>query len=240
MSSRDRDPRHGERGFSLIEALVALALTGLVLSALATITAQWLPNWNRGIDRIQRSELVGIGMQRIAADLAAAEFVPAGRDRRKPLFEGSAFAVTFVRTAIGPNAGLGLDIIRIGETDDHGRLMTVRSRMPFAPLPPGASLLEQVHTSDPVVLLTPPMRLSFAYAGPDHVFHDNWHDNDKLPSAIRLTVREAGSERILGISTATPVHIDAPAPGALPDEGGDGEKAAADGKPAAASQQKEL
>src|SRR5437868_14540489 len=90
--------RIGEEGFSLIEALVALALTGLVLSALATITAQWLPNWNRGIDRIQRSELVGIAMQRIAADLAAAEFVPASRDRRKPLFEGTAFAVTFIRT----------------------------------------------------------------------------------------------------------------------------------------------
>ncbi|MEN3289563.1 MAG: ral secretion pathway protein, partial [Bradyrhizobium sp.] len=52
----DAESRSGEQGFSLIEALVALALTGLVLSALATITAQWLPNWNRGIDRIQRSE----------------------------------------------------------------------------------------------------------------------------------------------------------------------------------------
>jgi general secretion pathway protein J len=224
----DAESRSGEQGFSLIEALVALALTGLVLSALATITAQWLPNWNRGIDRIQRSELVGIAMQRIAADLAAAEFVPASRDRRKPLFEGSAFAVTFVRTAIGPNAATGLDVIRIGETEDRGRLLTVRSRMPFAPLLPGASSLEQIHTTDPVVLLTPPMRLSFAYAGPDRVFRDNWHDNEKLPAAIRLTVREAGSERILGISTATPVHIDAAAPGVMSEEESEAAKPGAD------------
>ena len=73
MRRHDHDARHGEQGFSLIETLVALALTGLVLSALATITAQWLPNWNRGFDRIQQSELVGISMRRIAADLAAAE-----------------------------------------------------------------------------------------------------------------------------------------------------------------------
>jgi prepilin-type N-terminal cleavage/methylation domain-containing protein len=72
--------RNSEAGFTLIEALVALALTGLVLSALATLTAQFLPNWNRGIDRIQHSELIGISMQRIAADLAAAEFIPAGGD----------------------------------------------------------------------------------------------------------------------------------------------------------------
>jgi general secretion pathway protein J len=243
MSRFRPEQRGGEQGFTLIETLVALALTGLVLSALATITAQWLPNWNHGIGRIQRSELAGIGMQRIAADLAAAEFVTgaaADGERRKPLFDGSAFSVTFVRTAVGPNVGPGLDVVRIGETADHGRLLTVRSRASFTPLPPGTSLLEQVHPGDPVVLLTPPMRLSFAYAGPDRVFRDNWHDNDRLPAIIRLTVREAGSERILAISTATPVHIDAPAAGASSDEG-KGEKAPNDGKPNAAQpQQKEL
>jgi general secretion pathway protein J len=36
--------RAREGGFTLIEAIVALALMGLVLSALASITAQWLPN----------------------------------------------------------------------------------------------------------------------------------------------------------------------------------------------------
>ena len=72
--------RAGEGGFTLIETIVALALMGLVLSALASITAQWLPNWNRGVDRIQRSEVIGIALQRIAADLAAAEYVPANRE----------------------------------------------------------------------------------------------------------------------------------------------------------------
>jgi general secretion pathway protein J len=219
MSRARRDARDGERGFSLIEALAALALTGLVLSALATITAQWLPNWNRGVDRIQRSELIGIAMQRIAADLAAAEFVSPGRDVRKPLFEGSGQSVTFVRTAIGPNVGPGLDVVRIAESIDQGRLVTIRSRASFAPLQPGASLSEH-HTRDPVVLLTPPLRLSFAYAGADRIFQDSWQDRDRLPSAIRLTVREAGSGRVLSVSTVTPVHVDAPASGALSEDAG--------------------
>jgi general secretion pathway protein J len=60
-------------------------------------------------------------------------------------------------------------------------------------------------------LLRPPFRLSFAYAGPDRVFRDSWHDAEKLPAAIMLTVRDAASERVLSVSTATPVHVDAPA-----------------------------
>ena len=226
--------RIGEQGFTLIEALASLALTGLVLSALATITAQWLPNWNHGVDRIQRSELVGIAMQRIAADLAAAEFVSAGREPRKPLFDGSALSVTFVRTAIGPNAGPGLDVVRIAETVDQSRLVTMRSRVSFAPLPVGETLSEHVRVSDPVVLLTPPLRLSFAYAGPDRVFRDSWRGSDRLPAAIRLTVRDAGSERVLSVSTVTPVHVEAPAVGgSLPDGGKPdaNDKAAGDGRP---------
>jgi general secretion pathway protein J len=203
--------RVGEEGFTLIEALVALALTGLVLSALGTITAQWLPSWNRGLERIQQSELIGIAMQRIAADLAAAEYVPPNSTGRKPLFEGSALSVTFVRTALGPNTGVGLDVVRIAETTDRGGLATVRTRAAFGPLPAGVSLSEQIHGSDPVVLLRPPLRLSFAYAGPDRVFREDWHDADKLPAAIMLTVRDAASERVLSVSTATPVHVDAPA-----------------------------
>ena len=215
MTAQDRQ-HNSEAGFTLIEALVALALTGLVLSALATLTAQFLPSWNRGIDRIQHSELIGISMQRIAADLAAAEFIPAGSDdknekKKKPLFEGTPLAVTFVRTAIGPNAGIGLDVVRIGETTDRGRLVTVRTRTGFVPLPQGASPSEQLRLTDPVVLLRAPLRLSFAYAGPDKVFHDDWHDAENLPVAIRLTVRDTASEHVLAVSTVTPVHVDAPA-----------------------------
>src|SRR3984893_17624015 len=109
MSALPINKRGGEAGFTLIETLVALALTGLVLSALANITSQWLPNWNRGLDRIQRSESISLALQRIGADLAAAEYVPAGREQRRPLFEGSELAVTFVRTTLGPNSRPGLN-----------------------------------------------------------------------------------------------------------------------------------
>ena len=134
------DRRRDEGGFTLIEALVALALTGLVLSALANLTAQWLPNWNRGLDRIQRSEMVGITLQRLADDLADALPVPASASDMGPFFSGSEQSITFVRTALGPNAGPELDVVHLGETTDKAGLATVRSRTQFRPMPPNASL----------------------------------------------------------------------------------------------------
>jgi general secretion pathway protein J len=62
-----------------------------------------------------------------------------------------------------------------------------------------------------VVLLRPPLRISFAYAGPDRVFRDDWLNMDALPTAIMLTLRDAASERVLTISTVAPVHVNAPA-----------------------------
>jgi general secretion pathway protein J len=205
--------RPQEGGFTLIETLIALALMGLVLSALASLTAQWLPNWNRGLERIQRSELIGIALQRIGDDLAAAEYVPANRGEQRPLFDGTELSVTFVRTALGPNAGSGLDVVRLGETSDARGFATVRSRTAFRPSPVGSSLWQQLQFGEPVLLLRSPYRLSFAYAGQDRVWKSSWHEADKLPAAIRLTVRDAASERVLSISTVTPVHVQSAAQG---------------------------
>ena len=222
MTAAPTQRRAGERGFTLIEAIIALALTGLVLSALANITAQWLPNWNRGLGRVQRSETIGIALQRIGADLAAAEYVPVNRNSHRLLFEGSELSVTFVRTALGPNAGPGLDIVRLGETTERREFVTVRSRARFVPLPDGSSLSEQLHFSDPVVLLRAPFRLSFAYAGPDRIWKGDWRQSDRLPTLIRLTVRDGASGLVLSVSTVTPVHVQVPSDCARPDAGCDG------------------
>jgi general secretion pathway protein J len=217
MISATPDHRASEAGFTLIETILALALLGLVLSALAGITAQWLPNWNRGIGRIQRGELIGIALQRITADIAAAEYVPANRESRQPLFDGSELSLTIVRTALGPNAGPGLDVVRIGETTERSEFVTVRSRARFAPLPGGSSLSEQLHFGDPVVLLRAPFRLSFAYAGSDRVWKNSWHQADRLPGMIRMTVRDVASQRVLSVSTIAPIHAQIPSDCTRPD-----------------------
>jgi general secretion pathway protein J len=198
--------RKAMRGFTLLEALIATAMMGFVLAALAIVTAQWMPNWNRNIARVQRSEDVALGIARLTTDLAAAEFIPASRETRRPLFDGANRSVIFVRTALGPNTGPGLEIIRIAETDtDQGRLL-VRTRAEFRP---GVDRAEPSFT-DPVILLRAPYRLFFAYAGTDRIWHEEWRDPIQLPKAIKLSVQDAATQRTLSISTATLVHVDAP------------------------------
>ena len=81
--------RASTRGFTLVEALLATALMGVILAALTTITSQWLPNWNRGFARVQRAETLAAGLERIVADVAAAEFISASAAIRTPVFDGT-------------------------------------------------------------------------------------------------------------------------------------------------------
>jgi general secretion pathway protein J len=208
MTARQRRCNRSSAGFSLIEALVAMALMGMILAALATVIAQWLPNWNRGLVQLQRNEQIALGVERMIADLAAAEFIPASRDTLRPLFDGAMRSVTFVRIGAGPAAGPGLEIVRLAEVSDGREPMLLRTRAVFAPVSPGSLRRNEPNFSDPVVLLRGPYRLSFSYAGKDRIWRDTWRQQFELPRAIKLSLRDAATQKTLFVSTATTVHAE--------------------------------
>jgi len=205
-------------GFTLVEALVATLLMAVILGALATVTAQWLPNWNRGFARVQRTELVAIAVDRMVADISAAEFVPPNRKTDNPLFDGTELSIVFVRSFIGPNIHAGLDVVRISETADAQGPVLVRSRARFAP---GSGSIDQYFFGNPVVLLRAPYRLTFSYAGKDGLWKTSWHDASILPSAVRLTIRDAATGQTSPISTVALIHAELPAECASGNDCGD-------------------
>jgi general secretion pathway protein J len=210
MKLRPAPRRSTVFGFTLIEALIAMSLMVTILATLATVTAQWLPNWSHGFTRLQRLELLSFGLERIVTDLKSAEFVAPNRETEQPLFEGAALSVTFVRSAIGPNTRPGLDVVHIAETVDERGFVMVRTRGPLVPFGrKGES--QSPRLGDPVALVRAPYRVSFSYAGSDRVWRDTWRDALTLPSAVRVTVRDASTARLLRVSTAALIHIDAPA-----------------------------
>jgi general secretion pathway protein J len=199
--------RSGEAGFTLVEMLIATVLMVFILTALVTVTAQWLPNWNYGMARMERDERFAFGLNRMVGDLAVAEFVPANITVKTPYFDGSELSVSFVRTAIGPSSRPGLEIVRFQEVADSSGPALVRSRSAFVPMDATA----QVQLTDPVVLIRSPYRVMFAYAGSDDTWNPTWHNAAELPKRVRITVRDGVTQQRLAVSTAALVHIDTPA-----------------------------
>ncbi|QOZ69941.1 PulJ/GspJ family protein [Bradyrhizobium arachidis] len=201
-------------GFTMFEALVALALMGLVLGVLASVTGGWLPPWNRGLLQTQRNEQVTIALDRLAADLSAAEFVTPNRDSTAALFRGDESSIVFVRSALGPNNRPGLEIVRIAETADRTGRALVRAQAPFVLLPSGDPAVDPIPFRDPVVLLRAPLRITFAYAGPRGDWFANWPAWAGLPTTVRFDLHDA--EGAIVLSTATRVRANTAAPQSEP------------------------
>ncbi len=201
------DPYGGEAGFTLLEMLIATMLMVFVLVALATVTAQWLPNWNRGMARMERDERLAFALNRMVADLSVAEFVSANAKTKAAYFGGDELGVSFVRTTIGPNTQPGLEIVRFQEIADAGGPALIREHAAFVPVDANA----QVRFADPTVLLHSPYRVTFAYAGADGTWQPSWRNAALLPARINITVRDAVTQQKLAVSTAALLHVDTPA-----------------------------
>ena len=193
-----------ESGFTLIEALVALAITGLVIASLSTVATQWLPNWSHGVSGLQSSERTATALDRLVADISAAKFVRLTASKQLA-FRGTNRSMAFVRSSIEPNSGPSLEYVKLEQTSDSHGAELVRTRASLKPT--GASGQALVFT-DPVVLLTGAFKLEFAYASNDHVWHDHWAEQ-YLPTAVKISVYNANGHLVT--MTATPIHRRIPA-----------------------------
>lgn len=213
MSPAPRWP--GSAGFTLVEALIATVLMSIILTALGTITAQWLPSWDRGVLRLQRADLLALSLERLTDDLAAAEFVSAGPGTQakleNPIFDGTTLSVSFARTTLSPSAGSGLELVHIAEIGDERGPALVRSTAPLPVNATASGAFEEPVFFNPVVLIRAPFRVSFSYAGPDRVWRDAWHAEPALPQAVRVQVRDNATSALLAVTTSTLIHAELPA-----------------------------
>lgn len=205
-----RERSDARAGFSMLEAVAAVALTATIVMALSVIAAQWLPNWRRGFEGLQQSDLLAVALERMSEDLSAAEYVTPSSDAHEPLFEGDADAVTFVRSAIGPDSFPHLEVVRFAKVDHEGGPAMSRTRAAFTPFAPGAGP-RRYPFGDEVALLRAPLRVVFAYAGADRVWASSWRGRTGLPEAVRISVRDADRGAALVASTAIRLKVTAQA-----------------------------
>jgi prepilin-type N-terminal cleavage/methylation domain-containing protein len=204
----------GQRGFTLVEALAALAITSVIIGGTATLIHQVAFHFDRGARSMDRAEGLALASDRLAGDFGAARFV-VWPDDHTAAFEGGPANVSFISAAgvgaglPGPRAG-GEELVTltVEETDGVTRLVRRRAAWPgprvhFGDLEPG----------DSVVLVEGKLDAAFAFAalGKDGklAWSDAWTEKPTLPRLVRLTVhdRDTGADLLPGEFL---IHADAP------------------------------
>lgn len=198
-------------GFTLVEALLAVLLMGIIMAGLAAVTGQWLPGWDRGIARLQRVDILALGLDRLVGDIAAAQIISAGGANALPLFDGGELTVVFVRTTLNPNSANGLEIVRLAQTSDERGPVLVRSTATFAPNMAGGGAADAVLFANPVAMIRAPYTVAFSYAGPDRVWRDSWQGQNTLPRTVRVRLRDLATSTTLAVSTTALVRAELPA-----------------------------
>jgi prepilin-type N-terminal cleavage/methylation domain-containing protein len=203
-----------QRGFTLVEALAALAITSVIITGTTALIHQVAFNFDRGAHSMDRAEALALASDRLAGDFGAARFV-VWPDDHTAAFDGGPEKVSFI-SAAGVGAGLPgaraggeeLVTLTVEETDGVTRLVRRRAAWPgpqvhFGNLEPG----------DSVVMIEGRLDATFAFGalGQDGklTWNDAWAQKPTLPRLVRLTLhdRDTGADLLPGEFL---IHADAP------------------------------
>jgi general secretion pathway protein J len=172
--------RRSRRGFTLIEALAALALGTLLFGLIAQFTGAWLGRWRDVVMVTSRQDAALVVLDRMADDIQTA--LPVFETTAQALttridFDGTGSELTFVRNAVGFNPRPGLDRVTYRVGDSGGINALLRQRRDHA---------DPDSAGEDLPLLRGDVRLSFTYFSASGTGSANWDDATRLPAAIRI------------------------------------------------------
>jgi general secretion pathway protein J len=185
-------------GFSLIEVLVAFAISSVVIVATATLIHMVGTTFDRGARAVDAADRLVLAVDRLASDFGSARFVvwnTAGgaalafkaeqADGEKPariIFIGGGGIGSGVR---------GDELISLTVEKSGGVSRLVRRRAAW--IGPG-TLIEQASLRDPVVLIEGHLDISFLFGRIDYggglVWSTTWNGETALPRFVRLIMRD--------------------------------------------------
>ena len=178
-------PTSRRAGFSLLEVLVALAITVLLVVTFAPFASQLILTWGRGARTAELVDMLTRGNDRLARDfLSIVPMTVTRGDETTMVFRGSPGYVVFATaTGFGPGRG-GIELVSFGiEADGEAGQAIVRRRSPLRDAAPTASGFR-----DPVTLLTGPYQYRFDYVAADGTKLADWQNRRDMPARVELTI----------------------------------------------------
>jgi general secretion pathway protein J len=188
-----RGPHNQARaGFTLVEALVALAIAAAAFGVIAQLAATQLRNWSRGRDGAAMLDMLTTGTSQVARDLRQTLPVPSRREPGAPvLFRGEPNRLLFA-SATGLRPGdLGVEIILIEAKAEQDGVLLLRSRSSLANGLDGTM-------GNSVVLMKGRFTVRFGYR--DHTGRPSatWIDRPNLPAAVVMDLQRTDAGAVLG------------------------------------------
>jgi len=191
--------RVGCDGFTLIEALAALAIASVIIMASTALIHNVALFFDRGTRGLTEAERLMLAVERLAGDFRSARF---GSRRTEEGAVAVAFAagpssgegpgrIVFVGAGRAASRSLDDDLISLTVEQDGEISRLVRRRATW----PGPRVrFEDVAPQDPVVLIEGKFDISFTFGrfAPDGslAWQGNWDREGVLPQYVRLNLRD--------------------------------------------------
>src|ERR1700749_3837307 len=154
-------PREAAAGFTLIEALAALAIASVVIVATASLIHDVALNFDRGTSVANSTDRLLLAVERLASDFASARLVPRtdGQTDVAVAFVGEPSQVRFIAGGGSPGGPQGEEVLSLVVEDVDGLHRLVRRRAKW-PIPQGT--FTSVLLQDPVRLFEGRIDIEFS------------------------------------------------------------------------------
>jgi general secretion pathway protein J len=193
-------PNRADAGFTLVEALAALAIAGVLLAVIAEFAGRTLSNWNRGQGTIATMEMITRGLARMETDLSAiVPMSPPGSDGTTTYFAGNASQMVFVSATGFATGNRGVELLHFSVDRDGDDTVVVRTRgLVLNPPPP---------FKDPVQIFRGRMKVRFYYRDSEGRIADAWNGRPDIPQAVLVDVKSANDTAVFASAFTVPIRV---------------------------------
>ena len=189
--------RNSRSGFSLLEALVALGLTGMLFAVGLPLFVQFVGSWTAGNARSMAADEWMSASSRIRDDLAQAMPLKMQQSSDKAMaFRGSRSEVDFVRTSLGGKGNFRLESVSLLlKPRGSAAIDIIRVARPFLDV----NFESSPAISAGVSLLQLRKPAYFDYVDIHGKIHGSWDPDAGLPSGVELKLN-SDDAKMMGLS----------------------------------------